>query len=384
MATLNISPDMLAWTAERLGTTVPGLADDMASASRKEKFVRGMLTPAQAASLAAKAGIPFGYLFLAKPPDARQAEIPDLRQTVHSEPLGRSFFDLLDDIELKRAWFAQHLRENEIDGPPFVGRFANAKASPKEVAADIGKTIGITPGQRAKCKSHNDFYELLASRFEDAGVLVFRSGVAKGNPNQPLPVTQFRGFAIADSLTPVVFVNGRDSPAAWVFTLIHEAAHIWLGLTGVSDASVSSVRDSGGTEAFCNRVAAEVLTPEEEFVKRWKNDGTGSPIDALARHFVVSRLVIARRALDAGFIGRDAYNAVLAASAPKRDTAGGNPYATIPIRSSRRFTRTVLSSAMAGETMLREAGRLLNVRPGTVVQLHRKGAKLNEAEGTNE
>jgi len=372
MTTLNISRDMLVWAAHKLGTTVPALAEEMAAPSRTDRFVDGLLTSSQAIELAAKAGIPFGYLFLKHPPGERRIAIPDLRQTVNPEPLDAAFFDLLEDIDVKRMWFGQYVRENEIPGPEFVGRFAGQSPSAKDVAADIAKTIRVTDEDRSLCRTPAKFYDLLAARLEQAGVLVFRSGVAKGNTHRPLSVTQFRGFALCDPLVPVVFVNGRDSEAAWIFTLIHEAAHIWLGLSGVSDFSASVARGPKGVEALCNRIAAELLTPQDRFVRMWKSDRTGAPIDELARHFVVSRLVIARRALDAGFIGQDQYDQVLAASGTRRGSSGGNPYATIPIRSSRRFTDAVLSSAMVGETMLREAARLLNVKPGTVVQLHRR------------
>lgn len=373
---------MLRWAAGKLGTTVRGLADELARPSRVEKFVKGELTSTQAVSLAAKAGIPFGYLFLDIPPEDRHREIPDLRQTPDPEPLGVAFFDLLDDIDLKVAWFRQHLRQNDIPGPAFVGRYQQPKSSPSEVAQDIARTIGFADIDR-ESNTLDKFFKVIAARLEDAGVLVFRSGVAKGNPHRPLPVSEFRGFALADPEVPVVFVNGRDSPAAWIFTLLHEAAHIWLGISGVSDTSASTRSKPKGTEAFCNQVAAEVLTPEKEFRKSWGRTAADEAIPALAKQFGVSRLVIARRALDFGFIEQSKYDAVAAASVPTKQQSGGNPYATIPIRSSRRFTAAVVNSAMAGETLLKEAGRLLNSSPSTVVELHRRWSEGKEEEAVD-
>lgn len=373
MTTFNISTDVLRWAAGKLSMTVDGLAEEMASAKKLDRFKSGMLTATQAEQLAARLQIPFGYLFLKTPPTDVRPEIPDLRQTAAPEPLSPAFFEALKDIERKVAWFAQHLRENDIPGPAFVGRFRGmaAQIQPEVVARDIVETIGLTPANRAASKTHEGFYSFLAKRFEEHGVLVFRSGVAKGNPHRPLPVSEFRGFAISNPLVPVVFTNGRDSPAAWIFTLMHEAAHIWLGESGVSDMSASNDISAKGIEALCNQVAAEVLTPREEFLSIWKDRGP-ERISEIAKHFMVSRLVVARRALDFRFIEKSTYQDIAAASMVKKDTPGGNPYATIPIRSSRRFTETLLNSAMVGETLLREAGKLLNIKPDTVVELHRR------------
>lgn len=373
MATLNLSPSLLEWAADKLGTTLDGLAESMAARSKQDDFKDGALTLTQARELAKSLNMPFGYLFLDRPPRIDRPSLPDLRQTVHPEPLGDNFYDLLGDIQRKLDWFSQQLKASDISGPSFVGKYYadRRRVQPKVVARDITQVIKLTSAARNACKTTESFYNWLSARFDDSGVLVFRSGVAKGNSHRPLPVSEFRGFAIADPLTPAIFINGRDTPSAWIFTLIHEAAHLWIGETGVSDTSASTTFETRGVEALCNRIAAEVLTPEDEFLDRW----TRSPSDKivnLARHFRVSRLVVARRALDVNLISKDEYQAVAAASDKPRTESGGNPYATIPVRSSRLFTEMVLHSAMSGETLLRDAGKLLNVNPGTVVELYRR------------
>jgi Zn-dependent peptidase ImmA (M78 family) len=69
----------------------------------------------------------------------------------------------------------------------------------------------------------------------------------------------FRGFALADDVAPFVAVNANDSKGAQSFTMIHELAHLWLGLTGVSG------RDGEReVEKFCNDVAGEFLLPSPE------------------------------------------------------------------------------------------------------------------------
>lgn len=89
-----------------------------------------------------------------------------------------------------------------------------------------------------------------------------RSGIVGNNTHRPLDVAEFRGFAISHPLAPLVFINSADAPAARLFTLMHELAHIWVGSSGISNASPGNARRE---EVFCNAVAGEFLAPHDVF-----------------------------------------------------------------------------------------------------------------------
>src|SRR5699024_4136615 len=177
------------------------------------------------------------------------------------------------------------------------------------------------------------------------------------NTHLPLDVAEFRGFALADDLAPLIFINGADSKSAQMFTLGHELAHLWLGETGISDTQAGKVPEKR-TERWCNLVAAELLVPVETLHSVYQqNSPIADEIQLLASHFKVSTLVALRRLYDAGYIDqstlwnqhRDEQDR-LRHIIRKKGEGGGNAYNTIPARASRRFSRAIISSALEGMT----------------------------------
>ncbi|CAB4568888.1 unannotated protein [freshwater metagenome] len=194
------------------------------------------------------------------------------------------------------------------------------------------------------------------------------SGIVGSNTHRALDPKEFRGFALVDPRAAVVFVNGADSKAAQVFTLVHELAHLWLGETALSDLDPRSVR-SNDVERWCNQVAAEFLVPMSEFRERFdrRRDLRGQ-LRPLAELFRVSTQVILGRLREAGVLSWDQYMAELevereAVAAFLADRGGGgNYYNTKPVQVSRRFASAVIASAKEGRTPYTRAMRLLDMK----------------------
>jgi Zn-dependent peptidase ImmA (M78 family)/transcriptional regulator with XRE-family HTH domain len=366
-AKAHINPPILRWMRERGGLDLGDAAH--AASMSPEQLIRweaGESQPTflQAQKLAQALHTPFGYLFLAEPP-AEDLPLPDLR-TVGGAPVPRPSLDLLDTIRLslqRQAWYLDHLHDQGAEPLPFVARFAT-DAPVRAVAADMRAVLGIDieTGQR----NWEVYFRQLVDAAEAAGILVMRSGIVGNNTHRPLDVAEFRGFAISHPLAPLVFINTADAPAARLFTLMHELAHVWVGSSGISNASPATTGSARREEVLCNAVAGEFLAPHDLFTPLW-TASLPERVAELAQRFHVSRLVIMRRALDLGLVDHATYlqhyQAELAAFRNKPG-GGGNFYRNASVKNSKRFARAVLAEALSGRLLLRDAGRLLGVQPG--------------------
>jgi Zn-dependent peptidase ImmA (M78 family) len=368
--TLRVSTEVLDWAAAQVGTTLREFARQISRRSA-DKIIEGTITGSQAVKIAKKAGIPLGYLFLEKAPAPRTLPIADFRTIRHAKPLGKDYYAIYDDIEQKQTFYRDHLIATGVAPRGFVGRFRGRQVPAAQVAADIRKVLGYSGAHALKIEKPEDLFSELAALSEAAGILVFKNGVVANNTRRALSVQEFRGFCVSDEYAPVIFVNGKDAPAAWVFTLAHELAHIWMGDSGISDAAPNSKNEQ---ERFCNAVAAEFLVPEQEFRDTWKATvgDAATKIERVRRHFRVSGLVIALRALHLDLISQATYDAVYeeAKRHRARDTDGGDFYRTLAVRNSKAFSRRVADLAVSGAITLREAGDLLNINPNYVTAFH--------------
>lgn len=372
-----LSRKMIDWIASSQGVSLETLADQVMP-KKVNKFLTGVVSKAGAEKLAKIGGIPFGFLFLENPPKPVKPKIPDLRQSVDTRELGRDFFEVYHDIEYKIEWYKEYLKENGNDQPlDFIGRFKyRTNLSHEVVAADIVRTINFNVENEIKSVTIESYFSKAAKLIENVGVLVFKNGVVGNNNNRKLDTREFRGFCISDNVAPVVFVNGSDAMSAQVFTLFHEVAHLWLGVDGVSGWDTEK-----SIEAFCNKVAAEILMPSGLFLSSWTNASSDEEfyrVKEVSRQFKVSDFACAIRALQLGLIEGYTLESIRfeANNKPKKESNGGSFFNTLPVRNSQKLTNIIVSRAMSQQLPLREAGVLLNVKADTIVGFHKKRESL--------
>jgi Zn-dependent peptidase ImmA (M78 family)/transcriptional regulator with XRE-family HTH domain len=364
-----VRPELLRWARERAG-----IADAEELLGRFPKLAEwesGETQPTlkQLEAFAQALHVPIGYLFLPEPPH-EPLPIPDFR-THDGCGVRRASPDLLDMLyacQERQGWYRDFALTVRMPEAAFVGS-ASLDDRPQDVAARMAETLGFDVAHRAACHTWEAALRLFIAQADAAGVLVMVSGVVLSNNRRTLDPEEFRGFALADRRAPLVFINGTDTKSGQMFTLAHELAHLWLGSSAVSDASAAPLNGYRREEVWCNAVAAELLVPLAALRPMLQ---PGEPLDEvmqrLARQFKVSTLVILRRLLDAGALDRPAFDRAWADERARlRDLAragagGGDFYRTTLSRVSRRFARALVESTLEGQTLYRDAFRMLGVK----------------------
>ncbi|MBM4336327.1 MAG: ImmA/IrrE family metallo-endopeptidase [Deltaproteobacteria bacterium] len=359
-----VKPELLRWAWERSGRGTE-LADRFPKLGAWE---RGELQPTlkQLEQFAKATYTPVGYLFLREPPVER-VPIPDFR-TIAGTSTARPSADLLDTIYLcqqRQEWYRDFARTMGEAPSALVGS-ARVADDVVATASAMRRALGFDLDERRQLPTWTEALRRFTEQADGAGILVMVSGVVGSNNRRKLDPDEFRGFALADALAPLVFVNGADTKAAQMFTLAHELAHLWLGQTAVSDAQASEV-PRHDVESWCNRVAAERLVPLASVRATYdRSAALEAEVDRLARRFKVSTLVTLRRIHDAGGLSRqqfwDAYRDELERLRALPKTSGGDFYLTLGARAGKTFATALVVSTLEGRTSFTEAFRLLGFK----------------------
>ena len=382
MTRVTIRPELLRWAKERSGVSQ---ADLKKRFPKLEEWERGAAQPTlkQLEGYAKATHTPFGFLFLGRPPE-EPVPIPDFR-TMANRRITRPSPNLLDTIYLcqqRQAWYQEYARANQIPPVNFVGN-ATRSDNVQEVADMIRQRLGLDLAARQDCATWEDALRSFIYQADDAGVMVMCNGVVANNTHRKLDPEEFRGFALSDRLAPVVFINGADSKSAQMFTLAHELAHLWLGETALSSVEIAQEEEQD-VERWCNAVAAEVLVPLRILERAVQpNEPLEDAKVRLARQFKVSTLVILRRLRDVGYLTNRRFftcfkEEVERIAELQKKGGGGNFYLSQSARASNRFARALVESTFEGQTLYRDAMKMLGI--SKIATFHMLARRFNVAE----
>lgn len=367
---IQVSSSILEWIEKQLHIeNVPGILIDQV-----EEWKKGDVIPTinQIEQFSKITHIPFGYFFLSEPPkeDIELLEFRTVESKMLSHP-SRDLIDTINDLENIQDWMSEYIKNSGGGKVEYVGSISK-NLSISEAADIIRKDLGIQHNWFEKVGNVKESFKLIRTSLEKCGILVMLNGIVGQNTHRKLNIEEFRALAILNEYAPVIFINSNDSENAKLFSLIHEATHIWYGENDFYNDRKGTENHVSNTESICNAVSAEIIAPQELFDEVWKKWSLGTDDDAtfdklykISRYFKCGVIVIARKALDRNYIDNKLYSEIVNDTIRayneyqnRKKSDGGNYYATVANRYDNRFLRTLSLSVMEGKTLHNEAYRL--------------------------
>jgi Zn-dependent peptidase ImmA (M78 family) len=304
---LCINADILTWARERSGFSIEELAEKLhTSPGQIEMWEEEIEIPSyrRLEDLADCLKMPIAVFFFPERPNLEDPKkkfrrLPEYEfakfssDTIQAIHLAQAYQDSL--AELFWGVLPQKQIFREIDAKSLT---------PRELAKDVRKFLGISIQQQFKFHSAEKAFKAWRHALEVAGVFTFKDS---------LKDRFVSGFCLLDDRFPVIMVNNSNSFQRQVFTIAHELGHILFGIYGVTDVDETYIKfmDSSDKtlEVKCNKFAAELLIPHDEFQKEipaFRVSGVAI-IPSLALKYSVSREVILRRLLDHRLVTSDEY-----------------------------------------------------------------------------
>jgi Zn-dependent peptidase ImmA (M78 family) len=247
--------------------------------------------------------------YMAEPP--RTGDRGDDFRTVPGAepPLYNPLLDaLIRDIRGRQNILKSGLEDADTEPLTFIGS-ANTNVSVEALAQRIARELDFRLDDFRAQPGIGEAFAYLRFKIESGGIFVLLLGNL-GSHHTNISVDTFRGYAIADDMAPLILINDQDARSAWSFTALHEVAHLWLGLSGVSGWA-----DGSQIERYCNDVASELLLPERENrdvarIRAGSLDELIDGVSAYARSHRVSRPMVAYRLYRLGVIDERRWNQI--------------------------------------------------------------------------
>ncbi len=382
-----VNPEILSWARESAGLDLDEAAKAIGLNAARGKTGgerlaaleagEGEPTRRQLAHMAERYRRPLVTFYMSAPPAIGERG-EDFRHSSKAAPpeFNPRLDALIRNVRARHDVMRFLLEDDESEPLPYI---ASAKVSDgvNAVSAGIVRTIGFELAEFRRAADVDKAFAYLRDRLERAGIFVLLLGDL-GSHHSKIESRAFRGYAIADAIAPFIVINDNDARAAWSFTALHEAAHLWLGHTGLSGASYAAK-----VERFCNDVAGAILLPSREIgavderLLRSFADSVAT-ITAFAEERNVSRAMVAYLLLRAGKIDavryedldRHFYGAWIKAKEKKTekvdDGRGPNRYVVLRHRLGPALVSAARQYLEAGSLSPTKASSLLGVKPSAV------------------
>ncbi|ADG71831.1 XRE family transcriptional regulator [Brachyspira murdochii] len=368
---VKINNEVLKWARESVNLSIDDVVDKikMKTFTKDDlvKFENGEQLPDLnlTKKLAKLYGISFAVLYMTSIPKNIQPKINDFRQLDTKLSINAIF--LMRKLIEHQEWVKSYLISNNAKELDFVG-IISINTNIKDTIYKIKNALNIEINFNKDSKYNFDnIKELL----ENNNIFVSVGNSYNFNYRSSVEVKEIRGFAIADKIAPFIFVNSSDTDNAKLFTLIHELVHIFIGETGISNATFTDINKQNKIERYCNKVASEILIPKNIFNEYWTNFISGNieeKISFISSKLPVSKLSILVKAKSFGYIEEDIFNQLFNKFSNvkfqnKILNGQPDPYYIKRNLNTKKFSNYVLDAYCDNNITLKDTCNLLSIKP---------------------
>lgn len=252
---VDANPIMIKWARENAGFTLDELPGYLKNA---EKWETGEEKPTwtDLRNMAKKYKRPSFFYFLSKPPE-EDDDLIEFRSDEKIEEYSSSLRLEIRKVKSKREAYIKIHEDMGIEIPKF-----NQYISNEENYIKLGKYIRnilnvsfetqkkwILNDNGNRDNSHNSFLNHWKERLFELGILVFETS--------NILESEMSGCSLYFDTCPIILLNGKNYHNRRIFTLMHELVHLIRRESAICDVDKYNAK-----ETFCNKVAAEILIPE--------------------------------------------------------------------------------------------------------------------------
>lgn len=372
----SINPVILYWARETSGYGLDeaarriGIKPDRLAEAEK---ATNILTLAQLRKAALTYKRPIDIFYLPEPPSPLPSP-KDFRT------IGNEIAQLSPKLRLEwrralvKRGTALELFAEQDELPPDFEMSVKLGEPTENVAAQIAEWLGTVYSNRSRDLAPRTILNEWIRMIESRGVLVFQSS--------SFDIEEARGLSYWAEQLPFILLNGKDTPRARLFTLLHEFVHLLLRQAGAACNPLQVGARANPVEIFCNRVAAAIIIPKDLLlslptVQRYKATSepwSDSDIQTLTTLFGCSREVLLLRLLsldlvsnifvDMKFAGYEIEYEQFRRNAASKKKSGGPPPFRMTMRDNGgRFCRLVFAAIDRNLISEIDAANYLGLRP---------------------
>ncbi|MBR0092476.1 MAG: ImmA/IrrE family metallo-endopeptidase [Lachnospiraceae bacterium] len=368
-----INSQMLVWArAETPFKTTLDVAENVSgiSADKLTSWENGEELPSinEAKKLAQAYRIPLAAFFMKTPPEHKIKRFADRRTFRGTKPVDISYalWKEINRITSNREKIIEYADRDDLEKHK-IPHFAK-NVSFKRVGEVVRDYLGLKYPFETKSAYGNNAFSYYRSILEQHGIIVAQiSGIS---------LEEMRGLSIFYEPYSIIAINNKDYERAKVFSLFHELAHIVRRSSSLCLIDFNERNDD--EEKICDRIAAEILMPEEVFVKVSDGvydsyaDWNSESLQLAGDRFGVSALAVLVRLHDLRLLSDKEYHRIFRITqndfVRNKVSAGSNDdvrikyYVKFLSQQGYLLPRTILAAHARGDITYGEMCSALNVK----------------------